>query len=105
MKEKFHKGDAVSATRTFNGEYIVGEFRGYRLFDDELPESVVGTVFVGGDRTYDVDVDSLRHYESEDEKTLKKIRACLEFGVQNDIIAGWDRDAAMRYLEKTKPSK
>ena len=72
MREKFHKGETVSATKTFNGEYITGEFCGYHLFDDELPGSVVGTVHVSGDRTYDVDVDSLRHYQTEEEKIVDK---------------------------------
>lgn len=103
MREKFHKGDTVSATKTFNGEYIVGEFRGYRLFDDELPESVVGTVFVDGDRTYDVDVDSIRHYESEDERIRMALIELLKEVAEDETYTGRQHIPDMlSYLEKQK---
>ena len=72
-KCRFKKGEIVSATKTFNGEIITGEFQGYRLFNDEIPDAVVGVVRISGDRSYDVDVTSIRHYESEDEKIRKEL--------------------------------
>ena len=66
MREKFKKGEIVSATRTFNGEIITGEFRGYHLFNDEIPDTVVGIVDVPGDGVYDVDMTSIRHHESKE---------------------------------------
>ena len=57
--DKIKFGDKVKATRTFNGEQIVGEFMGYTLYDKENPNSVVGVVHVPGERPYDVYVSSI----------------------------------------------
>ena len=114
MREKFKKGEIVSATRTFNGEIITGEFRGYHLFNDEIPDTVVGIVHVPGDGVYDVDVTSLRHCvkstrysDDEDEKITKAFIR----GLKNDIaehryetIYGIKLEEALSWFEKRKES-
>jgi hypothetical protein len=72
-EKRLKKGDIVTATRTYNGEEITGEFRGFKLFNDENPYSVVGVVWVHTDGIYDVSVDSIKPYASEAEKTRKKL--------------------------------
>ena len=101
MREKFKKGEIVSATKTFNGEIITGEFQGYRLFNDEIPDAVVGVVHVSGDRSYDVDVASIRHYENEDERIRKKLLKCCDSPVF-EIQTGIKNEALRAWLEKQK---
>ena len=101
MREKFKKGEIVSATRTFNGEIITGEFQGYHLFNDEIPDTVVGIVHVPGDGVYDVDVTSIRHHESEDERIRKKTINCLVMHNKGCVDAK-DIDECIAWLEKQK---
>lgn len=108
MREKFKKGEIVTAKRTFNGEFITGEFRGYHLFNDEIPDTVVGVVHVPGDGVYDVDVTSIRHHEGEDEKITK----AFIHGLKNDIaehryetIYGIKLEGALAWFEKQKEQK
>lgn len=59
---KLKRGDTVEAIRTMLGQVnkVVGEFNGYRLYNMENPNSIVGTVFVREDaRCYDVYPDSI----------------------------------------------
>ena len=101
-KLKFKKGEIVSATKTFNGEIITGEFQGYRLFNDEIPDTVVGVVHVSGDRSYDVDVTSIRHYESDDERTRKHIVKFIDEQYPTHGNLKEEKDKMLAYLEKQK---
>jgi len=106
-KRRFKKGEIVSATKTFNGEIITGEFLGYHLFNDEIPDTVVGIVHVPGDGVYDVDVASIRHHESEDERIRKE----LIFFLNEEILQCSIKEHAdklkefVSYLEKQKEQK
>ena len=105
MREKFKKGEIVSATRTFNGEIITGEFQGYHLFNDEIPDTVVGIVDVPGDGVYDVDVTSIRHYESEDEKIRKELVEKISNLACGCFISQEQKQKFIAYLEKQKEQK
>jgi hypothetical protein len=106
-KRRFKKGEIVSATKTFNGEIITGEFRGYRLFNDEIPDTVVGIVHVPGDGVYDVDVTSIRHHESKDERIRQELIEFIQWSVDRHFMRE-DFHQAKRpsewidYLEKQK---
>ena len=112
MREKFKKGEIVSATRTFNGEIITGEFRGYHLFNDEIPDTVVGIVDVPGDGVYDVDVTSLRHCvkstrysDDEDEKIRKELVEKISNLACGCFISQEQKQKFIAYLEKQKEQK
>jgi hypothetical protein len=105
MREKFKKGEIVSATRTFNGEIITGEFQGYHLFNDEIPDTVVGIVHVPGDGVYDVDVTSIRHHESEDERTRKELVEKITNLACGCFISQEQKQKFIAYLEKQKEQK
>ena len=107
MREKFKKGEIVSATRTFNGEIITGEFRGYRLFNDEIPDTVVGIVDVPGEGVYDVDVTSIRHHESKDERIRKELIEFIQWSedrgmTRHDFHQAKRPSEWIAYLEKQK---
>lgn len=111
MREKFKKGEIVSATRTFNGEIITGEFQGYHLFNDEIPDTVVGVVHVPGDGVYDVDVTSLRHCvkstrysDDEDDRIIQNlIDAFTEYKKSGGVdFHGIEINTLLAWLEKRK---
>ena len=107
MREKFKKGEIVTATRTFNGEIITGEFRGYRLFNDEIPDTVVGIVDVPGEGVYDVDVTSIRHHESKDERIRKELIEFIQWSedrgmTRHDFHQAKRPSEWIAYLEKQK---
>lgn len=109
MREKFKKGEIVTATRTFNGEIITGEFRGYHLFNDEIPDTVVGIVHVPGDGVYDVDVTSIRHHENKDERIRKELIEFIQWSedrgmTRHDFHQAKRPSEWIAYLEKQKPT-
>ena len=107
MREKFKKGETVTATRTFNGEIITGEFQGYHLFNDEIPDTVVGIVRVPGDGVYDVDMTSIRHHENKDERIRKElIQFCDDASKSKTRVVSAEKFLEWAsWLEKQKKQK
>lgn len=95
MEKGFKKGEVVTAKKTSDGGEVIGEFDGYRLFNDEQPDSVVGVVYVPADGSYDVEADSIQYFESDNEKVRKYL---IEWVGNSDNPR---KEECLDYLEKT----
>lgn len=78
-KQKLKVGDYVRAVRTFNNDSVKGTFEGYRLYNKENPDSVVGVVYVenydGTSCCYDVYPNSIEPWEGRIVELAKSINA------------------------------
>ena len=78
MDKRIKIGSLVTATRTYNGEPVSGKFLGYKLFNAENPDSIVGTVECG-ENVYDVRPNTVKlmtltHVESEVRKIMLEMK-------------------------------
>ena len=94
MEKSFKKGEVVTAKKTSDGGEVIGKFGGYRLFNDERPDSVIGVVYAPGDDSYEVEADSIQYFESDNEKVRKYL---IEWVGNSDNPR---KEECLDYLEK-----
>ena len=87
---------------------VSGTFQGYELQDNEDPTSVCGKVFYVKDGMQHLDwvyIDSIKVFESEDERIRRMIVNTLRDAVLSERISETSYREMLDYLEKQKEQK